>query len=287
MPAQTTLRILAAVFALSTVALKGDGLKVASATVGEDFRNPMGHNLQDLSFSWKLPLLQNGTAQAAYRVVVASSPDKLPDKPDVWDSGKVVSPQSVKVPYQGPTLQSRDRRYWMVKVWNESGREGEWSDVNHFEVGLKDNTQWKGQWISGDLPLGRKEYVFNRSSLPKGKKAAYDYMKPAYLRKEFEAPRQVARARFYATAKDIYKASLKGKELDSRTQWIPGWTGYGKRIQTDTYDSPRSSNRAATPWACWSETAGTPGNSTASASTIRSHGSSASWRSSTRTAARR
>ena len=228
--------IVAALFALSSVASQGVPLKVTSTTVGESFKDPVGYHLQDLSFSWQLPLIQNGTAQTAYRVVVASSPDKLTDKPDVWDSGKVASRQSVKIPYQGPALQSRDRRYWKVKVWDESGNEGEWSDVNHFEIGLQDNTEWKGRWIAGDLPLGKKEYLFNRSSVPKGKKASYEFMKPAYLRKEFQASKQVVRARFYATAKGIYKASLNGRELDSRTQWIPGWTEYDKRIQTDTYD---------------------------------------------------
>ncbi len=225
-----------ALLALSPLVLKGEGLKVASTTVGEGFRNPLGYDLQDLTFSWRLPLLRNGTAQTAYRVLVATSPDKLPGNPDVWDSGKVGSSQSVKIPYQGPALQSRDRRYWMVKVWDEGGQEGAWSDVNHFEVGLTDHSAWKGQWISGDLPLGKKEYLFNRSSLPKGKKASYEFMKPAYLRKDFDAAGQVVRARFYATAKGIYKASINGTELDSSTQWIPGWTEYGKRIQTDTYD---------------------------------------------------
>lgn len=236
MPAQSVLRTLAAAIALSAAAVKGAELKVTSTTVGEGFRNPVGYNLLDLTFSWRLPLLKNGTAQSAYRVVVASSPDKLPENPDVWDSGKIASPQSVKVPYQGQPIKSRDRRYWMVKVWDENGAEGAWSEVNHFESSLKDNSDWKGQWIAGNLPLGRKEYLFNRSSVPKGKKAAYDFMKPAYLRKEFAAAKQVARARFYATSKGIYKASINGHELNSRTHWIPGWTEYGKRIQTDTYD---------------------------------------------------
>jgi len=229
-------KIAVVLFLLSSLALQAAPLKVTSATVGEGFSNPLGYNLKELSFSWQLPLLRNGTAQTAYRVVVASSPDRLPDMPDVWDSGKVESARSVKVSYQGPGLKSRDRRYWMVKVWDEKGGEGVWSDMNHFEIGLENTAEWKGKWISGDLPLGRKEYVFDRSSLPKGKKANYEYMKPAYLRKEFEAGRQVVRARFYATARGIYKASFNGRELDSRTQWIPGWTEYGKRIQTDTYD---------------------------------------------------
>jgi alpha-L-rhamnosidase len=237
--------IAALLFILFPAALEGTDLKATSMTVGESFRNPLGYNLQDLTFSWQLPLVRNGTAQTAYRVVVGSNPDKLPDNPDVWDSGKIGSPQSVKVPYNGPALRSRDRRYWMVKVWDEAGEEGGWSEMNHFEVGLMNNSDWKGQWISGDLPLGRKEYLFNRSSLPKGKKAAYDFMKPAYLRKEFEASREVIRARFHATAKGIYKASINGRELDSRTQWVPGWTEYGKRVQTDTYDVTQFIQRGA------------------------------------------
>jgi alpha-L-rhamnosidase len=229
--------LLPIVFLCSLLSAQGADLKVTHATVGESFQDPLGYDLEDLSFSWQLPMLQNGTAQTAYRVVVASSPEKLPEAPDTWDSGKVASNSSVKVPYHGPELRSRDQRYWMVKVWDESGREGVWSSLNRLEVGLKTNAEWKGQWIAGDLPLGRKEYRFDRSSLPAGKKANYDYMKPAYLRKEFQvAEKQVIRARLYATARGIYKASLNGQELHPANQWIPGWTEYRKRLQTDTYD---------------------------------------------------
>jgi alpha-L-rhamnosidase len=232
----TTALFLLASAALCSMAAGDNALKVTSTTVGEGFVDPVGYHLEDLSFSWKLPLHRNGTAQTAYRITVASSAEKLGENPDVWDSGKVESAQSVKVPYRGPALQSRDRRYWRVKVWDENGREGEWSVVSHFEIGLKDHTEWSGKWIAGELPTAIKEYVFNRTSVPKGKKANYEFMKPAYIRKEFKTPKQVVRARFYATARGIYKASLNGRELDSRTQWIPGWTEYGKRVQTDTYD---------------------------------------------------
>ena len=99
--------------------------------------------------SWKLDDQRQGAAQSAYRVLVASSEEKLAaDQGDLWDSGKVVSDQSIHVPYAGKPLGSRQRVYWKVKVWDKDGKEGAWSQPAFWEMGLLDPAkEFSGSWI--------------------------------------------------------------------------------------------------------------------------------------------
>jgi alpha-L-rhamnosidase len=127
-------------------ALQSYGVQAAPTdqAVSEGFKNPIGFYDATPSFSWKLP--RETKYQQGYRVVVASDPGLLPDKADLWDSGKVDSDQSTFVPYAGKELWSRKKVYWQVMTWPE----GKWSEVAHFELGLLKNEDWKGQWIHMD-----------------------------------------------------------------------------------------------------------------------------------------
>ena len=72
--------------------------------VGEGFVNPLGFHDPTPTFSWKLPATGDVIAQKAFRVVAATSADKLPAAPDLWDSGRIESPQSTWLPYAGKPL---------------------------------------------------------------------------------------------------------------------------------------------------------------------------------------
>ncbi len=89
--------------------------------VSEGFRNPLGFYDASPTLSWQLP--GGVQAQSAYRVVVASAPHFLPDRPDLWDSGRVDTEQSVWIPYSGKPLASRQRVHWQVKIWDGAGHE--------------------------------------------------------------------------------------------------------------------------------------------------------------------
>jgi alpha-L-rhamnosidase len=111
------------------------------------FKNPIGFHDATPSFSWQLPSGGGVQQQSAYRIVAASAPNLLPDQADLWDSGKVVTDQSVLVAYQGKTLTSGQQVYWQVQFWDETGRTSPWSEPASFELGLLKNSDWKGQWI--------------------------------------------------------------------------------------------------------------------------------------------
>ena len=73
------------------------------------------------ALGWELP---KGTMQMAYRILVATSMDRLREgRADVWDSGRRMSDQSVGVLYGGPSLKAGHRYWWTVKVWYGKGKD--------------------------------------------------------------------------------------------------------------------------------------------------------------------
>jgi len=114
--------------------------------------NPMGIGVTQPRFSWKLISNRPGEVQTAYEIRAASSADAL-SKPDLWDSGKVKSDQSVLVQWAGKPLGSRAMVYWQVRIWDKAGKDSAWSDPAWFELGILDPaSEWKGKWITIDLP---------------------------------------------------------------------------------------------------------------------------------------
>jgi alpha-L-rhamnosidase len=74
----------------------------------EMLANPEGIDAVNPKLTWELSGDQKGISQTDYRILVASSPDKLEaNEGDIWDSGKIKSDQSILVPYKGIPLNSR------------------------------------------------------------------------------------------------------------------------------------------------------------------------------------
>ena len=74
-----------AAFAACNLSFAVEALKPCKLTVGDFLENPLGMNIGHMGFNWKLPDRDVPTYQSAYRVRVASSPEKL-SEPDIWDS---------------------------------------------------------------------------------------------------------------------------------------------------------------------------------------------------------
>jgi len=131
----------------------------------EHLQNPVGIGIQQPRLSWKLRSDRTGEIQTAWQIRAASSGSGLnTNPPDLWDSGKIVSDQSVLVPWAGKPLASRSRVFWQVRIWDKGGRPSPWSEVASFELGLlAPATEWKGQWITADQP----RYDIEQSALAK------------------------------------------------------------------------------------------------------------------------
>lgn len=70
------------------------------------------------TFNWN-PKTTRPQTQAAYQILVASSAEKLAaNQGDLWDSGKVESPQSSGIRYAGKRLAKGKTAHWKVRCWN-------------------------------------------------------------------------------------------------------------------------------------------------------------------------
>ncbi|QEG22901.1 alpha-L-rhamnosidase [Mariniblastus fucicola] len=134
-------------FSLCTAQIVAAQTPAHSLTIGENFVDPIGFYDASPVLSWKLPVNEKVKSQSAYQVIVTSQPAGSSENSTLWDSGKVVSDQSVWVQYEGPELKSRQRIFWRVKFWDQDQRESDWSNEASAEMGLLSNSDWKASWI--------------------------------------------------------------------------------------------------------------------------------------------
>lgn len=110
----------------------------------EGLVEPLGIDSVVPHFSWKISS-GKPACQTAYEIHVASSDSLLlTGQADLWQSGKVASPDQVMVPYSGRELGSRQACRWRVRVW-DGNAVSEWSPVQGFRVGILDGM--KGKYI--------------------------------------------------------------------------------------------------------------------------------------------
>lgn len=179
---------------------------------------PLGIDVFAPRLSWQLQNTRQGTRQTAYRILAASDPHLLYEgNADLWDSGKSETDQSIHIPYEGWELRSRQRVYWQVTVWDETGQVNH-SEITWFEIGLLDRDDWKGAWIGAALTGGP------RSTIP-----------APFLRQEFYIDGTIKTARLYVTALGLHECSINGMRV-SEDVFAPGWTDYHNRVQYQVYD---------------------------------------------------
>ena len=182
--------------------------------------NPLGLENPTPQFSWQLTADKHDFRQSAYQIIVASSVEKLsPGQADLWDSGKVRSIQSLHIPYAGKPLQSATRYYWKVRIWDQKGTPGVFSEVNHFEMGLIGKSDWKARWISA---------IRNTDHVP-------PLLPAPYFRKEFQMHGKIASARLYISGLGYYEAFINGKKVGDHVL-DPVVTHYDKRVKYLTFD---------------------------------------------------
>lgn len=175
-------------------------------------KNPLGIDVKEPRISWKLKSDQKNVKQQTYHLQVSSdeSFDEI-----IWDSGVIQSDQSIHVELIDIKVQSKKRYYVRVKVTDQKENESEWSEINFFEMGLLDQSEWLADWISSPE---------RRDDKPSPK-----------LQLAFTAKRKVERARIYATALGLYELQLNGSRV-GEDYFTPGWTDYDSRLQYQTFD---------------------------------------------------
>jgi alpha-L-rhamnosidase len=188
-------------------------LKVTNLTC-ESLTDPLGIDSLRPRFCWQIQSGRRNVLQTAYQIHVGATAafEQL-----YWDTGRVESDQSLYVGYDGETLISRGRYFYRIKVWDNAGRESEWSDVARWEMGLLSSDEWKAHWLTYPFKENPKEY-----------KPAY------YFRKTFQVTKEVKRVRVCASALGLYEIHLNGQRLGDEL-FTPGLTEYGHHIQYQVY----------------------------------------------------
>ncbi len=171
----------------------------------EHLRNPLGIDAGNPRVSWHC---EGGLTQSAYELTA------LREGKEVFQSGIVKScAMAAVLPIP---LKSRDQITWRVRLRDEEGQIGEWSEAT-FEMGLLNPEDRKAKWINPEEPADSKEH------------------KPAsYLRRTFSV-RETKNSRLYVTAHGVYEVWLNGARVGEFVL-APGTCDYEKWICMQTYD---------------------------------------------------
>lgn len=190
----------------------------------EYLHDPVGIDAARPRLSWQLKSEERGVTQQAYQILVASTDEALAaETPDVWDSGRVASSQSLHVEYAGPPLASAKRYSWKVRVWDQAGAMTV-SQPASWRMGLLTPKDWHGQWI------GRTEDT--------------DYTAAPLLRRSFELRREVKDAQLFICGLGYYELHLNGRKVGDHVL-DPGYTAYDRRALYVSYDVTEQLRRGA------------------------------------------
>ena len=184
----------------------------------EYLEDPIGLDVAEPRFSWRMESDARGARQTARQVQVATDAEHLAaGTGDMWDTGKVADDRSLHIVYGGKVLEPRRRYWWRVRIWDERGEESLWSEASFWETGFLSEAQWDAGWIS----VGERD----------GKKS-----EPCpFVRRRFDCERAPWRARLYVTALGLYECRINGERVGDDC-FSPGWTDYNVRIPYQTYD---------------------------------------------------
>lgn len=173
----------------------------------EQMEEPMGIDVSPVCLSW---ICDSGISQSAYEIE-ASSGNGV-----VWNSGRVDSSRMHAL--FGQQLHSKERITWKVRLWDEQGQMGDWSETASFEMGILDPTQFVAQWIN-----------------PEEKTDPEQLQPVSYLRKTFTLTEEPHQARAYITAHGVYEAYINGRRVGDFVL-APGTSSYDKQMPYQTYD---------------------------------------------------
>jgi alpha-L-rhamnosidase len=179
---------------------------------------PLGIDVPAPRFGWQLSDSKHvrGQAQTAYYMLVASSLDKLTEtEADVWNSGKIDSPQSVLIPFGGEKLLSSSAYFWKVRVYDKDGNPSEWSKPARFVTALLDPNEWnEAAWI-------------HHPEAPR--------VKHIWFRKNLTLDAEPDAIFIHVASLGHHELYINGQKADDRVL-APALTNFDKRLFYVTYD---------------------------------------------------
>ncbi len=182
----------------------------------EKLINPLAIDHTKPYLSWQLEAKDNGLCQSAYQILAATDEDLLTEeKADLWNSGKVESPESAWVLYQGNELASKQFVYWKVRVWDGNDKASDWSETACFGIGLLNLSDWKASYIGSDTLSGKPQSPL--------------------LWKRFQWDQKGTKAFLHVNSLGYHEVYLNGKKV-SDAVLAPAVSQFDKRSLSVTYD---------------------------------------------------
>ena len=191
----------------------------------ENLVDPLGIDSINPRLSWYSESVQKAQKQSAYRILVASTLEKLNSNDgDLWDSKKISSDQSINIIYNGEILSSGMQCFWKVKVWDGIGNESEWSKSARWSIGLLNKTDWDAVWIGLDKAVGNDntDTEFRRLSA-------------RILRKDFNVQKKIRKATAYISGLGLFELHFNGRKIGNQVL-APALSEYPKRSFYMTFD---------------------------------------------------
>ena len=177
----------------------------------EHLRETLGIGTTKPRLSWRIVTEQQNWLQTAYELELFSMDNQL------RETKKILSDESVLVPWCFAALHSRERVSVRVRVWS-GDQVSDWSQALTLELGLLEASDWTAHFI------GRKDNQNISKAQPS-----------PLLRREFGVRPGVRQARLYITALGVYEAQINGRQVGDHVL-APGWTSYNHRLRYQTFD---------------------------------------------------
>lgn len=175
----------------------------------EYLNNPLGIDIARPRVFWKV---RDAVSQRAYQIRMSVNESDWKEMPTVESDDMWA--------HLNREFHSRDRVRYQVRLTDQDGVRGEWSEIGFFEMGLLNESDWQAKWIMGN---------YNHS-----KKGKVRYPVDCFCR-EFDIEGDVSRARLYISACGIYETVLNGSRVGDQVL-TPGSTAFQKRVHYQTYD---------------------------------------------------
>jgi len=200
--------------------------------------NPIGIDEMHPRFSWIISSEKRNQVQTAFRIQVGSSPAKLNgNKPDLWDSGRIKSSETIQQEYRNDNLKSNSSYYWKVIFWDGVGKSHE-SPVAKFETAFLSEDEWIDNWIGkgpkSELLPQQGFYKDIKEQFP-GKDTIVHDGNSLLLRDEVQLNKKIKSAKAYITGLGFYEFFINGVPVGDYVL-APAKTPYHKAILYDTYD---------------------------------------------------
>ncbi|MDI9401884.1 MAG: family 78 glycoside hydrolase catalytic domain [Limisphaerales bacterium] len=171
----------------------------------EYLKNPLGMDLDTPRLYWKVEgksKKARGLKQSAYQIQVASTKALLlKNDPDLWDTGKVESPLSTHIDYEGAPLSYPMDCFWRVRIADQGGKWSRWSDAAFWAMGPMKLDDWEASWLGSGELFEPKDDIFEPC------------MSNPWIRKTYELNNLPSQALFHVASAGYHELYVNGEKV--------------------------------------------------------------------------